>query len=203
MKGSNHDDPEIHTLSARAAAGDQSAFRQLVDQTHGVVYRLALRMVGSSAEAEDVVQETYVRVWKGLGKIRDHRAALGWICKVTRNVSVDRIRHQKRRKAHSLDREIGEGLGPLIDTIASDDVGPEEAAASEQFRNAVRELVESLKEKHRTVLLLREVDGMSYEELSEALGVPVGTVESRLHRARKELAAKMERLHKKQARESK
>jgi RNA polymerase sigma-70 factor (ECF subfamily) len=203
MKGANDEGTELQELSSRAAAGDQSAFRALVDETHGVAYRLALRMVGSNAEAEDVVQETYVRVWKGLSKIRDHGAVLGWICSVTRNVAVDRIRYQRRRKADSLDREVAEGMGPLVDTIASDDSGPEEAASSEQFRSAVREMVASLKEKHRTVLLLREVDGMSYEELSEALGIPVGTVESRLHRARKELAGKLDRLHKQHARESK
>ena len=202
MRASN-DVKELESLVARASSGDKEAFAALVERTHSIAYRLALRLLaGDQAEAEDVVQETYIRVWKGLAKLRDQGAVVGWICKITRNVATDRVRHNKRRRADSLDRNVGAELGPLIDYIASDDPNPEEVTASAQVQAAMATVIGQLKEKHRVVLLLREVDGMSYDELASALGIPLGTVESRLHRARHELAKKLERLLRKHAKES-
>ncbi len=198
-----HDEHSLETLSSRAAQGDAASFRALVERTHGIAYRLALRMVsGGESDAEDVVQDTYIRVWRGLPKLRDHAAVVGFICRIVRNVAADTRRGKKRRPMASLDRPIGDGLGPLVESIASDTDDPEQLACSAQVRADVFALVDELKEKYRVVLLLREVDGMSYDELSQALGVPVGTIESRLHRARAALAKKVERLRARQAKET-
>jgi len=197
-----NDVKELESLAIRAADGDQGAFRELVEKTHATTYRLALRMLGRPAEAEDVVQETYIRTWQSLGKLRDKRATLAFVCRITRNVATDKLRKLGRRRIDSLDAQIGDGVGALVDSIAHDGSAQDELLESAQVGVAVREVVDQLKEKHRVVLLLREVDGMSYEEISAALGVPVGTVESRIHRARKELAQKLERLARAQKREA-
>jgi len=196
------DGNDLESLSTRAAAGDQSAFGALVQQTQRTTYPLALRLVRSRADAEDVLQDTYVRVWQGLPKLRDHGATLGWICKIVRNVAVDRIRKQRRQRTDSLDRPVAEGMEALVDHISSDAPGPEAELADAQASDQLRRLVDELKDKHRLVLLLREVDDMSYEEISAAIGVPVGTVESRLHRARKALADKVTRAARARAKES-
>ena len=202
MTGNSHDS-DLQTLSARAAQGDAASFRALVDKTHGTAYRLALRLVvGGESDAEDVVQEAYIRVWRALPTLRDHGAVLGFICRVVRNAAADKYRGKKRKPMPSLDAPVGDGLGPLVETIASEAADAEMLLESAQVRDAVFGLVDELKEKYRVVLLLREVDGMSYEELSQAIGVPVGTVESRLHRARAQLAKKVERLLKQQAKET-
>jgi len=193
---------ELESLATRAATGDQAAFRMLVDKTHGTVYRLALRMLSRPAEAEDVVQETFMRTWQSLGKLRDKRATLAFVCRITRNVATDKLRKLGRRRIDSLDTPIGEGFAALVDSIADDGPAQDELLSSEQTRVAVRAVVDELKDKHRIVLLLREVDGMSYEEISTVVGVPVGTVESRLHRARKELAQKLERYVRAQQKEA-
>ncbi len=193
---------ELESLATRAADGDQAAFRTLVDKTHATSYRLALRMLSNPAEAEDVVQETFVRTWQSLGKLRDKRATLAFICRITRNVATDKLRKRGRRRIESLDAQIGDGIGALVDSIADDGPAPDELVSSAQVQVAVRAVVDQLKDKHRMVLLLREVDGMSYDEISTVLGVPVGTVESRLHRARKELAQKLERLVRAQQKEA-
>jgi len=102
----------------------------------------------------------------------------------------------------SLDQEAKEGVGPLIEAIADDAPIASEMLESQSMQAALVELIGEVKEKYRVVLLLREVDGMSYDEIAKALEIPAGTVESRLHRGRKELAKKIERLRARQARET-
>lgn len=195
------DENSLEHIAAAAATGDELAFRRLVDATTATVYRVAFRLVGSRADADDVVQETYVRAWKNLGKLRDRKAVVGWLCRIARNVSTDLLRRRGRKKTRSLDREVGEGLGPLVELLASEEPDPEAHARSAELEQTVARLLGEVKEKYRTVLLLREVDGMTYDEIAEALAIPAGTVESRLHRGRKELAKKIERLLARQARE--
>jgi RNA polymerase sigma-70 factor (ECF subfamily) len=197
------DGNDLSSLATRASRGDREAFAALVQATHGTCYRLALRLLGGDrGEAEDAVQDTYVSAWRALPRLRDPGAVLGWLCRITRNIATDRVRRLQRRRTDSLDREVGEGMGALVDYLADPAAGPEAQTASAEVQAGLREVLDQLKEKHRVILLLREVDGMSYEELAAALGCPVGTVESRLHRARLALAGKLERLLRKQAKEA-
>jgi RNA polymerase sigma-70 factor (ECF subfamily) len=188
--------PGIETLVERAAQGDARAFGALVERTHAVVYRLALRMLGGAAEAEDAVQETYVRAWQSLGSLRDRRAALGWICGIARNVASERRRARGRRRFVSLDQPASDDAPAPLEELAGNEAGPDERLASAEVGARVLAALEGLKEKHRLILSLREIDGMSYEEIASALGVPVGTVESRLYRARAALAKKLKALAK-------
>jgi len=189
--GENTANHEVADLARAAAAGDRRAFRALVDRTHRTVYRVALRVLDDPAGAEDVVQETYVRAWQGLAKVRDPLAAYGWLCRIARNVATDHLRSRVRKKAASLDLPLGEGKSPLVDLLAHPDAGPEGQVGDAEVARAVREAIASLKDKHRLVLMLREIDGMSYEDLAVVLGCSIGTVESRLHRARKALTRKV------------
>lgn len=202
-EGKSIDDSSLSNWVEAAAAGDQNAFRKIVDATHDVVYRVALRSAGSRADADDVVQETYVRAWKQLKKLREANALTGWLCRIARNVSTDLHRKRGRQKTRSLDESIAEGVGPLVEAIADDAPIASDQLESAAMQAALAELIGEVKEKYRVVLLLREVDGMSYDEISKALDIPPGTVESRLHRGRKELAKKIERLRAQHAREAK
>lgn len=185
---------QVAALAAKAAQGDRGAFRRLVDISHPTVYRLALRITGTESEAEDVVQETYIRVWKKLSTLKDPTAAFAWVCRIARNVAYDSVRKSSRRRSVSLDAKVGEGLSSLHELLESEEPGPERRTISRDLAQAVLAVVENLKEKHRTVLLLREVDGMSYEEMATALGCSIGTVESRLFRARKALMKRIGKL---------
>jgi RNA polymerase sigma-70 factor (ECF subfamily) len=183
-------EPPLGEACARARAGDPAAFRQLVELTHGTVYRLALRLLADGDEAADVTQETYVRAWSRLEELREPAAALGWLCRIARNLARDRRRGWwwRRREVHDGGLDPAPRLAPVAEAPRPDD-----ALAAAELGLQVRKALAALPEKHRVVLLLREVDGMGYAELAEALGVPVGTVESRLHRARKALAKRLER----------
>lgn len=174
----------------RAKAGDAAAYRQVVELTHPTVYRLALRLVADGDEAADIAQETFVRAWSSLEELREPAAALGWLCRITRNLARDRARGWwwSRRRPLATDDETALRLVALEGRQQPDD-----ALATAQLGVQVRKALAALSEKHRGVLELREIDGLDYGEIAAALGVPVGTVESRLHRARKALAKRLER----------
>ena len=185
-------DPKAVLLEAcrKAAAGDPRAFGAWLRGTQGVVYALVFRMLGNKADAEDVVQETYTQAWKHLGTLRDPAAHLGWVCSIARHVATDRLRGRMRHPTQSLDVPSTETSAPSAQPV-DDRPNSEDVAITAQTRARVMEAMAQLKERHRLVLLLRDVDGKSYGEIADALGVPVGTVESRLHRARAVLAKKL------------
>lgn len=191
--GEIDDEGSIEAVARAAAGGDRDAFRALVEATSAVVYRVALRSLGEPADADDVVQETYVRAWRSLDRLRDPAAVVGWLCRIAANVAADLHRSRGRRRTWSLDASSEDGAA-LVERLSSDDPDPEKQVGDAQLARAALALVGELSEKHRMVLLLREVDGMSYAEIAGALGLSVGTVESRLHRARAALARKIARL---------
>jgi len=160
----------------------------LVRHTHRLAFQLALRMLGNDQEVDDVLQDAYLRVWQGLPGLRDRGAVLAWICRIVRNVAADRIRQHKRSRAR---RDSSAELAALLEARASELPGPEDRLAWAEQCAAIAAAVSELRPKHRVVLLLREVDDMSYEQIGVALGIPIGTVESRLYRARHQVAAKL------------
>lgn len=188
---------DVTELSIKSANGDTDAFRALVEQTTPLLYRLALRMLRNESDAKDAVQDTFIRAWKSLATLRDHKNSLSWLCGVTRNTAVDMIRRRRRKSRElSLDAPLSEENYSLVEKLAGAQENPEELLASAQARAFLRSAVDDLPQKHRVVLLLREVDGLGYEEMAVALGCPRGTVESRLHRARAALAKKIRALAK-------
>ncbi|HKE17621.1 MAG TPA: RNA polymerase sigma factor [Kofleriaceae bacterium] len=189
---SEADGGELAPVAERARAGERDAFRELIERTSPRIYRLALRVLGDPDEADDVVQETYIRAWGSLEELRDPAAVMGWLSRVARNAARDRLRWWKRRPRESFD-EAALPLARLVQQADSAPLADEQLAAAETGA-AVARAVAALPDKHRVVLLLREADGMSYDEIAEALGVAVGTVESRLHRARAALARRLKRL---------
>ena len=166
-----------------ARAGDPEAFRVLVAETHATVFRLAAALVSDRDEAADVTQETYVRAWGRIDELRDGAAALGWLCRIARNVAHDRRGSWWSRVRAPLEAIAG--------VAAPREAGPDASFAAAERAEAVRAALAKLPEKHRVVLALREFEGLSYEEIAAATGVPRGTVESRLHRARAALARRL------------
>ena len=192
--GAKQDKTATAGLVKRAQTGDQSAFQRLVELTHGLVYRLALRIVHSPADAEDAVQDVYVRAWQRLDRLRSAEQFTAWVCGIARHVAYDRLRQLGRRRERSADLPGGAGLPALVERFVGREPDPERRLAARQTAEAVWAAVDALKEKHRLVILLREMDGMSYEEMATALGCSLGTVESRLFRARKALSKKLKRV---------
>ena len=172
----------VDELARRAAGGDEDAFAQLVGLHEKKVYGLALRMCGNPEDAADAAQEAFLAAWKGLPRFRGEAGFSTWLYRLTANAAIDCLRREKKRRGE-LSIEGGELPLSLPDAGPS----PQEAAEGGELRAAVNAALARLTDQHRTVLILRELQELSYEEIAGALGLDLGTVKSRISRARKAL----------------
>ena len=177
----------------RVLAGDREAFAVLVDRHGSRIHGAILRMVGDREAADDLAQETLLRAWRALGSFRRGSAFYTWLYAIARNQVLSEWRRRRSVKGQAMlplgsdpRGEEGPGAEP-----ASTGPGPGEEAARRDDARRVQEALGRVDEEFREAVVLRDLDGLSYEEISEATGVPVGTVRSRIHRGR---AALRERL---------
>lgn len=170
-------------LMQRARRGDTAAFERLVTAYERKVYALALRSTGSEADAADLTQEVFLRAWRSLGKFRGDSAVSTWLYRITMNLCIDFSR-KKSFQAVPLTDEEGTEL-PLPDTRAAN--SPEAALDSRELSRELRAALDELTEEHRKIVLLRDVSGLSYQEIGKLLRLEEGTVKSRLARARRNL----------------
>jgi len=170
-------------LVVRAQAGDDAAFAQLVRENQGRVYRVALGMLKDSDSAMDVAQETFLRVHRNLARFRSEAAFSTWAYRICVNLCLDVAR--RRRPLEPLPPD--EDPAWEANLAALPVLNPEQIASSRELGGRILAALDQLPEKHRAILLLREVEGLSYEQLAEVLQVPKGTVMSRLFHARLKL----------------
>ena len=170
-------------LIQAAQTGDQSAFGTLVQQHQTMVYHLALRMVGNAEDAADLTQEVFLSAWRSLGSFQSQAAFSTWLYRLTSNACIDFLRKEKRRSALSLTTEGEEEEGRELE-VDDQRFSPERELEKKEARRAVREGLAALSPEHRQVLVLREMEGLSYTEMAHLLDLEEGTVKSRLARAR-------------------
>ncbi|CAM4015962.1 RNA polymerase sigma factor SigW [Cohnella lubricantis] len=182
----------IETRLARLARkGDQRAFAEIVDLYKDKLYHLAYRMMNNRQEAEDIVQECFLRVYKHLDRYDENQKFSTWIYRIATNLCIDRLR--KRKPTYSLDAESSEHEG--LDGYAmmpSDDRTPESEMLLSETQRIIREAIETLPPKYKSVIVLRYLQDMSLQEISEVMGMPVTTVKTRVHRGREYMRKKLE-----------
>lgn len=164
--------------------GDAGAFELLVLEVQNDVYAVAFRMLGNAEDALDASQDAFIRAYISIAKFRAEAKFSVWMYRITYNICLDRLRKAHRRKAVPIDREDGEPELQIPDTSPP----PEERLISRETAELVRQGLETLSPKLKSVLVLREVSGLSYTEISAATGLREGTVKSRINRARAALA---------------
>lgn len=169
----------------RVQAGDTEAFEPLVEKYKRKVFRLAYQVLRDQEEALDVAQEAFVKAFRALPAFKGDSAFYTWLFRITMNVALDRKRQRTSRA-----KSLGTDDVPPEEwerTATSTDPNPEDVATSVERRERIRKGLDSLSEHHRTIIILSDIEGLQYREIAEVLGIPMGTVMSRLHHARKRL----------------
>jgi RNA polymerase sigma-70 factor, ECF subfamily len=176
-------------LVTRAKAGDGEAFRALVVRHQRKVYAVALGIVKDPDLAWDVAQDAFVRVHQHLPEFKGESTFQTWLFRIATHLAIDSIRKERSSSKDDIDEAdemaLAEGGEGILSTALGSD--PQETALRHELMGKITEALAQLPEKHRTILVLREVEGLSYEELAERLGIHKGTVMSRLFHARKKM----------------
>jgi len=173
---------------ARAKNGDLNAFNELVIEYQTLVYNLCYRMLGQAQAAEDVTQEAFVSAWRNIGTFRGE-AFRPWLLRIAANLCRDELRRRGRRPSASLDSAMEAGLPEPPD----DDPSPDENALASELRGHLHAALQQLPEDQRTALVLSDIEGLDYSEIAAVMKTSLGTVKSRIARARLKMRDMMRR----------
>jgi RNA polymerase sigma-70 factor (ECF subfamily) len=169
----------------RCQAGDLSAFEPLVEKYRQRVWRLAYNVLRDREEAWDVAQDAFIRAYQALPSFRGQSAFYTWLFRIVMNLAADRARQRAARgRAFGTERVPEEDWERLM---TDQDASPDSSAAQTEDRERIAKALDTLSEDHRTIIMLSDVEGLAYREIAEVLDIPIGTVMSRLHNARKRL----------------
>lgn len=186
--GAASQDAEIeHSLVPLAAAGDEAAFEALMRLHNQLMFRVARSILKNDEEAEDAVQDAFLRAWLALGSFRGQSKLSTWLVRIVTNEALGRLR---RARVHTIPLEDAMNSADPDMQIALADThsnGPEQAALRAQVRGLIEQQIDLLPDAFRTVFVLREIEGFSARDVADALGIPVATVRTRTYRARLQL----------------
>jgi len=175
----------------RARKGDLDAYNQLVIKYQERIFAKVFSMLRNSQDAEEITQDTFIRAHRALATFRGNASFSTWIYQIGTNLARNRYwywRRRKRDESMSLDADLGEDPGATLHDILSDGAqGPGQEAQHNEFVKKVADCMEQLKPEHALILTMRNVQNMSYEDIAEELGLSIGTVKSRINRAREAL----------------
>ena len=183
-------------LVAKAREGDAAAYSELVGRYERKIFRLAKHITQNDEDAEDVLQETFLKAYEHLGDFQGQSKFYTWVVRIAVNESLMKLRRRKSDRTVPLDEPVDTGEDTVVREIAVWEENPEQRYSREELGTILDEAVQSLKPAFRTVFVLRDIEELSTEETAEALGISVPAVKSRLLRARLQLREKLTRFFK-------
>ncbi|MDD9267059.1 RNA polymerase sigma factor SigW [Paenibacillus sp. GCM10023248] len=178
-------------LAKLARNGDRNAFAELVELYKDKIFHLAYRMLNNKQEAEDAVQETFLRVYTNLHRYDENQKFSTWIFRIGTNLCIDKLR--RRKNTYSLDAEMPDGEGnDYYAMLPSNEDTPEKQIMVSETQEQIRRAIATLPEKYKSIVVLRYLQDMSLQEISEVLDMPVTTIKTRVHRGREYLRKRLE-----------
>ena len=175
-------------LIARAVKGDAAAFNELLAGHEKKMYAVCLRMCANHEDAQDCLQEAMLRVYRSISGFKGQSAFSTWLYRVTMNTCLDELRRRKGKATTSLDGLLDSGWSP-----SDEEDTPEKHAIGAEQRRAVQTMIAELPEDMRAAIVLRDIHGLAYEEIADALNINVGTIKSRISRGREKLREKLKK----------
>ncbi|NMB95342.1 MAG: sigma-70 family RNA polymerase sigma factor [Clostridiaceae bacterium] len=176
-----------NVLIEKSKKGDINAFEKLIETYQKKVFNIAFGMLNNYDDANDVAQEVFIRIYKSIKNFKGESSFSTWLYRITTNACLDELRKRKNKNVVSIDEDILFEEGEVTRQIVDDSPTPDIIAEQKELREIVNDAIAQLSEEHRTVIMLRELQGFSYEEISNIINCPQGTVKSRINRARSAL----------------
>ncbi|CAM5779085.1 RNA polymerase sigma factor SigW [Brevibacillus borstelensis] len=177
-------------LTQRAKRGDREAFAELIEIYKDKIFQLAYRMVGNRQDAEDIAQETFLRVYANLHTYDESYKFSTWIYRIATNLCIDRGR--KKRPDFSLDEEVEPGQGmDWYSRLSSNEKNPADLLVTQELQETVQDALSHLAPKYRSIMILRYIEDLSLQEISDIVKLPVTTIKTRIHRGREALRSKL------------
>jgi RNA polymerase sigma-70 factor (ECF subfamily) len=187
-------DPADMALVLRCQHGDQRAFETIVTRYRGKIYAMIVNMTGNDADAWDLAQEVFLKAWRALPKFEARSSFYTWIYRITHNVTYDWLR-KKKISGMEFDDTLGTpDIAAGAHTVPHADTSPDTLLENRELGNEIKAALQELSPEHRAIILLKEIDGLSYQEIAESLDITMGTVMSRLFYARKKLQTLLQHL---------
>ncbi len=188
METAEPDGPGDHELVARCQKGDTGAFNELINRYRQRCFSMIYQMVRNEDDAWDLAQDGFVRAWRNIANFRGQSSFYTWLYRVMTNVALDWLRKKHVHGAQEFDDTIGlRGVATGAMTAPKEEMQPSERIADGEIRGRINDAIEKLSPEHRTAVVLREIEGLDYSEIAEAMDCSIGTVMSRLFYARKKL----------------
>lgn len=173
-----------NVLIEKSKKGDIHAFETLIEAYQKKVFNIAFGMLHNYEDANDAAQEVFIRVFKSIKNFKGESSFSTWLYRITANVCLDELRKRKNKNVVSIDEDITLEEGEISRQIIDDSPTPDIVAEKNELRKIIYNAISELSEEHKTVIVLRELHGFSYDEISEMIKCPQGTVKSRISRAR-------------------
>jgi len=171
-------------LLLKARNGDVKAFETIIEDYQKKVFNIALRMIGNHDDASELAQEVFIRIFKSLKNFKGESSLSTWIYRITTNVCLDELRKRKNKNIVSLDEDVKQDDGEIKRQVEDARPTPDVIAEKNEVLRVVKEAILSLPEDQRTVIILRDIQGFSYDEIAKIMNCPEGTVKSRINRSR-------------------
>ncbi len=180
-------------LIERAKSGDNKAFELLMEEHFKKIYNIAFRIAGNADDASDMTQEVMLKLFRNIGTFNGNSKFSTWVYRVATNTCLDELKKIRRRSAYSIDNTTDTGDGEILYEVEDTSPTPDIIAEKKELSGIVAKAIKALSDDHRAVIVLRDIQGFSYEETAKILGCSEGTVKSRISRARAQLKKILEK----------